>query len=138
TTIFYSRGKEKDPLRTLGIVWYVGRDGIEWDETFRLMFVLGKFSFCLNSWNDSFHIRGIQNYNISVSFLFLFVSIRGHLCFLFIPSCPVPSHFVPSCLLTKRYLSVQSLLIKQSGPYKLNPTVSINSFFWPTTHNRRP
>ncbi|CAN6703847.1 unnamed protein product [Malus baccata var. baccata] len=90
-------------------VWYVRRDGIEWDETFCLTFgvpktgmrcftgrVLGEFSFHLTPWNDSFHIHGTQNYNISVSFFFLLVSIRGHLCSLSVPSRPVSSR--PTCI----------------------------------------
>ncbi|RXI05333.1 hypothetical protein DVH24_006590 [Malus domestica] len=91
-------------------VWYVGRDGTEWDEAFRHTFgapktggtrcstgrILGEFSFCLTlPRNDSFHICGTQNYNLSVSFLFLLVSIRGHLYSISVPSHPVLSHPVP-------------------------------------------
>ncbi|KAM1079972.1 hypothetical protein ACFX2B_014475 [Malus domestica] len=82
----------------------MGRDGTEWDEAYRSTFdapktsgtpcstgqVLGEFSFHLTPWNDSFHICGIQNYNLSVSFFFLLVSIQGHLCSLSVPSRPVP------------------------------------------------
>ncbi|RXI05711.1 hypothetical protein DVH24_017753 [Malus domestica] len=50
--------------------------------------------------NDSFHICGTQNYNISVSFFLLLVSIRGHLCSLSVPSRPIPLR--PVHLHTKR------------------------------------
>ncbi|CAN6698049.1 unnamed protein product [Malus baccata var. baccata] len=78
------------PVVHWSTVWYVGRDGTEWDEAFRPTFgapkiggtrystgrILGEFSFRPTPWNDSFHIRGTQTYNISVSFFFLLVSIR--------------------------------------------------------------
>ncbi|KAM2058418.1 hypothetical protein ACFX16_030998 [Malus domestica] len=48
------------------------------------------------SWNDSFHIRGTQNYNLFVSFFFLLVSIRRHLCSLFVPSRAVLSRSISS------------------------------------------
>ncbi|KAM2743296.1 hypothetical protein EV2_031650 [Malus domestica] len=48
------------------------------------------------SWNDSFYICGTQNYNLSVSFFFLLVSIRGHLCSLSVLSCPILSRSIPS------------------------------------------
>ncbi|CAN6702911.1 unnamed protein product [Malus baccata var. baccata] len=93
-------------------VWYVGCDGTEWDEAFRLTFgapktgetrcftgrILGEFSLCLTPWNDSFHICGTQNYNLFVSFFFLLVSTRGHPCFLFVPSRPVSFSFISSYL----------------------------------------
>ncbi|RXH79650.1 hypothetical protein DVH24_040797 [Malus domestica] len=89
----------------------VSKDRTEWDEVFRPTFSapkkggtrcstgrnLGEFSFRLTPWNDSFYIRGTQNYNISVSFFFLFVSVMSR---------PVPSH-----LHTKRYLKDKDLRI---------------------------
>ncbi|RXH95025.1 hypothetical protein DVH24_024709 [Malus domestica] len=57
-------------------------------------------NFCSASppWNDSFQIRGTQNYNICISFFVLLVSNRGHLYSLSvlsrpIPFCPVPSAY---------------------------------------------
>ncbi|RXH76804.1 hypothetical protein DVH24_019692 [Malus domestica] len=78
-------------------------DGTEWDEAFRSTFgapktggtrfstgqIFGEFPFRHTLWNDSFHICGTQNYNLSVSFFFLLVSIRGHLC-----SLSVLSHYL--------------------------------------------
>ncbi|RXH80202.1 hypothetical protein DVH24_041349 [Malus domestica] len=97
-------------MRVLSTVWYVGWDGAEWDEAFCPTFgapktggmrcstgrILSEFSFRLTSWNDSFHIHGTQNYNFSVSFFFLLVSIQGHLCSLSVPSRLVPSHSIMS------------------------------------------
>ncbi|RXH77552.1 hypothetical protein DVH24_023826 [Malus domestica] len=97
----------------LGTVWYVGKDGTEWDEVFRPTFgtftrvehAVQRDEFWVNfrstspPWNDSFHIHGTQNYNLSVSFFFFLVSIRGHLYSLSIPSRPVSSR-----LHTKQYL----------------------------------
>ncbi|RXH70803.1 hypothetical protein DVH24_015425 [Malus domestica] len=99
------------------IAWYVGQDGTEFDEAFRPTFGalktggmrcslrrnLDEFLFHLTPWNDLFHIRGTQNYNLNVSFFFLIVSIRGHLCSLSVPSRPVPSGPVPSAYQTIPY-----------------------------------
>ncbi|RXH79642.1 hypothetical protein DVH24_040789 [Malus domestica] len=94
--------------------------------------ILGEFSFCPTPWNDSFHIRGTQNYNISVSF-FLLVSIQRHLYSLSIMSRLVPSHSVPSYLVpfhsvssylhTKRYLNDGTKVDLRISPFnklKLN------------------
>ncbi|CAN6707271.1 unnamed protein product [Malus baccata var. baccata] len=93
-------------MKIIDKVWYVGWDGTEWDEEFRPTFgapktggmrcstrrILGEFSFRLTPWNNSFHIRGTQNYNLSVFFFFLLVSIQRHICSLSVPSRHVPSH----------------------------------------------
>ncbi|CAN6679170.1 unnamed protein product [Malus baccata var. baccata] len=97
-------------MKLICTVWYVKRDGTEWDEVLCPTFgapkmggtscstgrILGEFSFCLTPWNDSFYISGIQNYNLYVFFFFLLVSIKGYFCSVSVPSRSVPSRFVPS------------------------------------------
>ncbi|RXH84006.1 hypothetical protein DVH24_026905 [Malus domestica] len=74
--------------------------------------VLGDFRFASSPWNDLFHIRETQNYNIFVSFLL--ISIRGHLCSS-VPSRPVPLCSISSHLHTKRYQTFLNIPNKRDG-----------------------
>ena len=102
-----------------GCAWYMERDGTGRDEAFCPVFGTPKncgtgcpmrrnltdFSFHLSPWNDPFHIRGTQIYNILRQiFPYFFFNIYI--------VCSVMSRSVSSRLRTKRYLSASASATK--------------------------
>ncbi|RXH83019.1 hypothetical protein DVH24_003517 [Malus domestica] len=136
---------------TFRYVWYVGWDKIKWDKMFRFMFdapktggtrcstgrILGEFLFRLTPWNDSFHICGTQNYNLSISF-FLLVSILGHLYSLSVLSRPILFRPVPSAY--QRYLKELDIFTEAIRRFDLNKVllyIKITFFLKPTIYMLR-